>query len=276
MRSALALMRVSFLTAASYRFAMFVSVASLVLQIVPTYFIGRTLDPFMAPAIAGQGSDYFGFLVVGTVAYLLLAAAVDALPRALERGIATGTLELIFSTPSSVASVLVGLTGYELLWTLARALVVLAAAAAFGFHAHWARIPEASVILVMIVATYFGLGMVAGAMVIAFRRTASLQTIVIVGSALFGGVSYPPSLITTALARYSDAPTWIARIADIVPLTYGLRAVRRLTIDGAPTSAVLGDVATLAVFCAAFLALGAFIMALALRRERAEGTLSQY
>jgi ABC-type multidrug transport system permease subunit len=97
-----------------------------------------------------------------------------------------------------------------------------------------------------------------------------------VGSALFGGVSYPPSLITTALARYSDAPTWIARIADIVPLTYGLRAVRRLTIDGAPTSAVLGDVATLAAFCAAFLALGSFTMALALRRARAEGTLSQY
>ncbi|HET9796850.1 MAG TPA: ABC transporter permease [Gemmatimonadaceae bacterium] len=276
MRSALALMRVSFLTAASYRLAMFVSVASLVLQIVPTYFIGKTLDPFMAPAIAGQGSDYFGFLVVGTVAYLLLAAAVDALPRALERGISTGTLELIFSTPSSVASLLVGLTGYELLWTLARALVVFAAAAAFGFHAHWARAPEAFVVLSMVVATYFGFGMVAGAMVIAFRRTASLQVIVIVGSALFGGVSYPPSLITTALARYSDAPTWIARIADVVPLTYGLRAVRRLIIDGETARAVLGDVAILAAFCVACLALGSFAFAAALRRARAEGTLSQY
>lgn len=68
MRSALALMRVSFLTAASYRLAMFVSVAGLALQIVPTYFIGRTLDPFLAPAIKGEGSDYFGFLVMGTVA----------------------------------------------------------------------------------------------------------------------------------------------------------------------------------------------------------------
>jgi ABC-2 type transport system permease protein len=276
MRSALALVRVSFLTAASYRFAMFVSVAGLALQIVPTYFIGRTLDPFMAPAIAGQGSDYFGFLVVGTVAYLLLAAAVDALPRALERGVATGTLELIFSTPSSVASLLVGLTGYELLWTVARCVVVLAAAAVFGFHAHWARLPEASLILAMIVATYFGLGMVAGAMIIAFRRTASLQTVVIVGSAMFGGVTYPPSLVTTALAKYSSAPEWLGRIADIVPLTYGLRAVRRLAIDGQPFGAVIGDVATLAAFCVALLAVGSFAMARALRHARAEGTLSQY
>jgi ABC-type multidrug transport system permease subunit len=251
-------------------------VASLALQIVPTYFIGRTLDSFMAPAIEGQGSDYFGFLVVGTIAYLLLAASVDALPRALERGISTGTLELIFSTPSSTGSLLVGLTGYELLWTAARCLVVLAAAAAFGFHAHWGRLPEAVAILALVVATYFGIGMIAGAMIIAFRRTAALQTVVIVGSAMFGGVTYPPSLVTTAVSRYSNAPEWIGRLVDVVPLTYGLRAVRRLAIDGAPVRAVLSDVGVLAMFCAAFLAAGSLAMTYALRRARAEGTLSQY
>jgi ABC-type multidrug transport system permease subunit len=276
MHSALALMRVSFLTAASYRFAMFVSVASLALQIVPTYFIGRTLDPFMAPAIQGQGSDYFGFLVVGTIAYLLLAASVDALPRALERGISTGTLELIFSTPSSTPSLLVGLTGYELLWTAARCLVVLGAAAVFGFHAHWSRLPEAAAILGLVVSTYFGMGMVAGAMIVAFRRTAALQTIIIVGSAMFGGVTYPPSLVTTALSRYSEAPVWIGRLTEVVPLTYGLRAVRQITIDGVPLRAVLGDVGMLALFCLVFLTLGSLAMTYALRRARAEGTLSQY
>jgi ABC-2 type transport system permease protein len=276
MRSALALIRVSFLTAASYRFAMFVSIASLGLQIVPTYFIGRTLDPFMAPAIQGQGGDYFGFLVVGTIAYLLLAASVDALPRALERGISTGTLELIFSTPSSTPSLLVGLTGYELLWTAARCLVVLGAAAAFGFHAHWSRIPEAVAILALVVATYFGVGMVAGAMIIAFRRTAAVQTIVIVGSAMFGGVTYPPSLVTSAVSRYSNAPVWISRLTEVVPLTYGLRAVRQVTIDGAPLRAVVSDVGILAIFCLVFVSVGSLAMTYALRRARAEGTLSQY
>ena len=276
MRSALALIRVSFLTAASYRFAMFVSVASLALQVVPTYFIGRTLDPFMAPAIKGEGGDFFGFLVVGTIAYLLLAASVDALPRALERGIATGTLELIFSTPSSTGSLLVGLTGYELLWTVARCFVVLAAAAAFGFHAYWSRIPEAAAILALVVATYFGIGLIAGAMIVAFRRTGALQTVVIVGSAMFGGVTYPPSLVTQAVSRYSNAPDWIGRLVEIVPLTYGLRAVRRITIDDAPLRAVLPDVGKLALFCFAFLSVGSLAMSHALRRARAEGTLSQY
>jgi ABC-2 type transport system permease protein len=266
MRSALALIRVSFLTAASYRLAMFVSVAGLALQIVPTYYIGHTLDPFLAPAIKGEGSDYFGFLVMGTVAYLLLAAAVDALPRALEKGIATGTLELIFSTPSSVPSLLIGLAGYELLWTTARAIIVLGAAAAFGFHAHWSRFPEAALILAIIVVTYFGMGLVAGAMIIAYRRTASLQTIVILGSAMLGGVTYPTKLV----------PSWIGRFSDVIPMTYGLRAVRRITIDDWPLRAVLADVGTLVLFCVTFLAIGSLAMTHALRRARAEGTLSQY
>jgi len=270
MRSALALIRANFLTAASYRLAWLMSVGGLAFQIVPTYYVAKTLDPYLGSAIKGEGSDYFGFLVMGTVAYLLLAAAVDSLPRALERGINTGTLELIFSTPSSVPSLLVGLTGYELLWATARCLVVLGAAAVFGFHAHWSRFGEAAVILAMIVATYFGAGMIAGAMMIAYRRTGQLQQVVIVGSAMIGGVMYPTKLVTQV------APQWMARISDFVPMTYGIRAVRRVTIDDWPLRAVLTDVGMLGVFCVVFLALGSVAMTHALRRARAEGTLSQY
>ena len=266
MRSALALIRVSFLTAASYRLSMFISLAALALQIVPTYYIGHTLNPYLAPAIKGQGGDLFGFMVMGTVAYLLLAASVDSLPRALERGISTGTLELIFSTPSPVPALLVGLTGYEILFATMRSVVVLAAAVLFGFHIHWAGLPAAVLILALIVVTYFGVGMIAGGLIIAYRRTAALQTIAIVGSAMLGGVTYPPSLV----------PEWIGRFSSLIPMTYGIRAVRRLVIDGRPVSDVLADVGILAIFCVVLLALGSVAMTHALRRARAEGTLSQY
>ena len=142
-------------------------------------------------------------------------------------------------------SLLVGLTGYELLWATARCFVVLGAAAAFGFHAHWVRFGEAAVILAMIVATYFGAGMLAGAMIIAYRRTGQLQTLMIVGSAMIGGVLYPTKLV----------PQWAARFSDLVPMTYGIRAVRRITIDDWPLRAVLADVGMLGIFCVAFLAL---------------------
>ena len=59
-------------------------------------------------------------------------------------------------------------------------------------------------------------------------------------------------------------------------MTYGIRAVRRVTIDDWPLRAVLVDVGTLGLFCLAFLAIGSVAMTYALRRARAEGTLSQY
>ena len=68
MRSALALVRANFLTAASYRVAWIMSLAGLAFQIVPTYYISKVLDPVLGSSIKGEGSDYFGFLVMGTVA----------------------------------------------------------------------------------------------------------------------------------------------------------------------------------------------------------------
>jgi ABC-type multidrug transport system permease subunit len=71
-------------------------------------------------------------------------------------------------------------------------------------------------------------------------------------------------------------PHWVSRLSDVVPMTYGIRAVRRITIDDWPLRAVLADVGILSIFCLAFLTLGSLGMTHALRRARAEGTLSQY
>jgi ABC-2 type transport system permease protein len=103
-------------------------------------------------------------------------------------------------------------------------------------------------------------------MIVAYRRSGQLQTVVIVGSAMIGGVMYPTKLV----------PQWAARFSDVVPMTYGIRAVRRITIDDWPLRDVLADVGILGIFCVVFLAAGSLAMTYALRRARAEGTLSQY
>jgi ABC-type polysaccharide/polyol phosphate export permease len=61
-----------------------------------------------------------------------------------------------------------------------------------------------------------------------------------------------------------------------MPLTYGLRALRGLLLEGASPAAVAGDVAVLAAFAAALLAAGALVFAAALRYARGAGTLAQY
>lgn len=266
MSAALALVRASWGTAKSYRVGMLVTLATLVFQVVPTYYIGHTLQPFMGPKIVGQGADYFTFLVVGTMTYLLVAAAVDALPRAIERGIGAGTVETLFSTPASAATLVIGLSGYELLWAGAKALLLLLVAAAARAQIVWAAAPAVAAIFALVVVAYFGVGLAAAGLIFAFRRAGPLQTAAIVGSALLAGVSYPTSLIPAAVRGFSG---W-------VPMTYALHAARRLLIDGTGVAAVATDAGILAAFAAGLLALGSLVFVAGLRHARRTGSLGQY
>ena len=101
MREALALLRVSWLSASSYRLGMILSVAGLVVAVLPMYFVAGAIQPLIGDRIAEEGGHYFGFLVVGMLAFSFLSVAVNGLAGAIGGGIATGTPEAMLATRAS-------------------------------------------------------------------------------------------------------------------------------------------------------------------------------
>ena len=266
MREAMALVRASWLTATSYRLNMVFSVLALLVTVVPFYFVAKALQPVMAGAIRNEGQDYFGFLIVGTVAFSFLSAAVTALPGAVGSGIRSGTLEALLATPARLASVLGGLIGYGLLWTAVRALLLVMLGLVLGVQVDWGNVALASGIVGMIVLAYLPVGLAAAALVLAFRTTGPLPQGVLIASGMLGGVYYPTHVI----------PSWIERISDFIPLTYGLRALRRTLLDGASFGVIAADLAVLLAFIV-ILSLGAAVaFHAALGHARRAGTLAQY
>jgi len=71
-------------------------------------------------------------------------------------------------------------------------------------------------------------------------------------------------------------PDWIEPISHALPVTYGLRALRRILLEQQSFSAVAGDVAVLALFAAVLLALSLLAFRLAFGYARRSGTLAQY
>lgn len=266
MREAMALVRASWLTASSYRLNMVLSVIALLVTVVPFYFVAEALQPLMAGPIRDEGQDYFGFLIVGTVAFSFLSTAVTALPGAVGSGIRSGTLEALLATPARLPSVLGGLIGYGLLWTTVRATLLIALGLVLGVQVDWGNVALASGIIGMIVLAYLPLGIAAAALVLAFRTTGPLPQGVLIASGMLGGVYYPTHVI----------PSWIERISDVIPLTYGLRALRRTLLDGASLSAVATDLAVLAGFIVVLSVAAAMAFRLALGHARRAGTLAQY
>jgi ABC-2 type transport system permease protein len=262
----LALMRVSMLTAASYRLSLVISLVGLLASVVPLYFVANALQPVMADAIRSQGGQYFAFVLVGMIAFSFIPAAMNSIPGAIGGGISTGTLETLTSTPTRLPTLLAGLVGYSFCWLILRSLLLVAAGSLLGAQFVWSSLAVGTGILALTVLAYLPIGLIAASLVLAFRTAGPLVQGVSVLSVLLGGVYYPTHVI----------PSWIETLSFAVPLTYGLRALRQTVLEGLPLASVLPDVGILAAFAAVLLVLGVVVFQYALRYARRVGTLSQY
>lgn len=261
-----AMFRADLQSALTYRLQIVLSLAGIVVSIVPIFFISGALQPLMAESIRNEGAQYFGFIVVGTVTFLFISGAVNALPAALSGGIRTGTLEALLSTPTSVPTLLSGLITYNFAWISLRTLVMLGGASILGAQFMWSNALLSLLILVLIVLAYLAFGVLAAALVLAFRTTGPFTKVVLTLSGLLGGVYYPTHVI----------PSWIHDLTVFIPLTYGLRALRRAFMEGARLDAVAEDVAILGALATVLLVFSLVVFQYTLQRAKRAGTLAQY
>jgi ABC-2 type transport system permease protein len=144
--------------------------------------------------------------------------------------------------------------------------VLLAGGWLLGASIAPASLPFALVILAVIVLAHAAIGLLSGAMVLAFRTAGPLSRLVLVASSLLGGVYYPTHVI----------PSWLRVVSEVLPLSYGLRALRRVLLQGASFSDVAPDLLILLGETAVLVALGVGVFSLAFRYARRQGTLAQY
>jgi len=160
-----------------------------------------------------------------------------------------------------LAREVIGTSGAE----VAAGLIVLAGVA-LGVEFVWSALPLVVMVIGLATVGYVAIGLVAGALILLFRTAGPIVPGVVAATSLLGGVYYSTSVI----------PSWIQHLSEIIPLTYALRASRRLFLDGATLGAVGDDVAVLAVLTGALVVLGWVSFVLALRYAKRAGTLSYY
>ena len=265
-RAALALTHASWRTARSYRVSFFLSFASLLVTIVPVYFVATALQPFMATVIAEQGREYFGFVLLGTAMLTLVAPALSSFASAVSGGLSSGFFEALLVTPTPLPALLAGQTGYAALWAVARVVLLIAAGTFLGVEVHWLKLPEALLAITLAMAAYAGIGLVAAALVVSFRTNAALPQAMLVFSTVLGGVYFPTSVLPPALAP----------VAEWLPLTPALRALRQAVLLGYPLSTVAGDLLRLLGLATGCVLIGVISLRTAFRYARRTGSLAQY
>jgi ABC-2 type transport system permease protein len=261
-----AMWKAGFLTAWSYRVRFALSLASVAITVVPMFFVAGALQPVMGTAIENEGQRYFDFLVLGFVCLALVQVCVSALPNQVGGDIQNGFFETLTGTPAGIPAVLMGLVAYPVFWALLKNTILVLLALIMGMHFKLTSLPDTALIIGLLLIAHIGVGLVATAAVITFRSTLALPELILSGSALLGGVYWPTSVI----------PSWIQRISEVLPVSYGLIALRKTALDGAPLSAVQNEVMSLAAFALFFSAAGGLAMAAAIANARRRGSLSYY
>jgi ABC-2 type transport system permease protein len=261
-----ALIRSNWLAASSYKLGFLFSFGSLVLSVVPIFFIAGALQTTMANVIKGQGDQYFAFLVVGLIAINLVSSTIYALPGGLQTATSTGTLEALLATPTSVSALLVGLSGYEVLFSMVRGLVMLIAAGALGAHIAWLQLGASLPIVLLVVLAHLPIAILTAAMVLAFRTRGPLPQLILLASTFLGGVYYPTTVI----------PGWIESLSAFLPITYGLTALRAVLLEGRSIATVWRDLSILGAFTVVSSLASGVAFRAALRYARKVGNLAQY
>ena len=261
-----ALLRASWFQARSYRFSLVMQVVSLVLTVVPTYFIATALQPMMAQSISAEADQFFAFVLVGAIAMSLVSTTWSTLPSAVGGGISSGYFESLLMTRAPLPVILGGMTAYGLVIALIRAAIMLTAGWFLGARVAWGLLLPAMAILALLVIAHWGIALIASALMIAFRTYGPLLAIVTTLSMLFGGVYYPVSAI----------PSWLKAIAAATPLAYGTRALRRVLLQGDVSALFSADVGMVLAFAALLLMAGGFAVQQAMLYARRAGTLGAY
>ncbi len=267
MRSLLAVARAYALGMLTYRTRTLVSLLSVLVAVVPVYFVAAALQPLAAKAIASESNEYFTYLIVGSVASFVIAEAVSAIPSLIGGYITSGTLEQLLTTPIRWPSLIGGLLTYGFGWAALRALVLLVTAWIWATSTiAWFRIVEFSAVMALLAVAYLGVGLIAGALVLLVRSSMFVPQGVLTVSTLLGTVYFPVAVL----------PAGIAPLSGLVPMTPALRVARQLLLKDQSLMTVLPELLQLTGWAIAGVVIGGLCFHLALQHARRAGTLTQY
>jgi ABC-2 type transport system permease protein len=207
------------------------------------------------------------YLLVGSLVWSYLAVVFDAIGEMIAWERWEGTIEYTLMAPVRRSLHLIGTCLYAVTYSIIRAVLIFAVVALiFSVRLTNANVATALIVVAVGSVSVIGLAIVAAVLPLLFTERGAQMTFVIhSGLLLISGVYAPIEVL----------PGWLQALAPLSPMTYVLRSVRAGLLEGAPPSAVVGDLAILLVMGAVLVPGGLLIFRAAERYARRTGRLKR-
>jgi ABC-2 type transport system permease protein len=258
-----AVFRRDLLTALRYRGAFLLTAVGALTELAAFYYLSRAIGPGFRP----EGLDYFSFLLVGTGFYTFLVMGIHSFLQTVQEAQQTGTFEVLMTTPTP-PPILVSLSAMSAFSRNVLQLVLYLGVGLLIFGGNAPRPAVAASVLVFFlsVAIAIAIGLMAAALQVAIQK----------GPLVLWALGSGAWLLTGTLFPVASLPRGLRFIAELIPITHALDAMRKALLHAATVSTLRREIGILTSFVLILLPLGLAMFSYSLRRARQEGTLSAF
>jgi ABC-type polysaccharide/polyol phosphate export permease len=252
------------LTVIRYRSSFVMGIGAAAAELAAFYFLARSVGPGFRP----EGMGYFPFLLVGTGFYTFLMMGIHAFLASVQEAQQTGTLEVLMTTATPAPTLLFLSAISAFARNTARLGLYLLAGFLLLSGNNFARPNIGAALLVLIFS--FTIAMAIGILAAAIQLTMQKGSAVMW---LFGSMAW---FMTGTLFPVSSLPKPLVILANLIPITHCLNALRLALFQSADVAGLMREISVLAWFAIVLLPSSLVIFSYTLSRARLEGTLSFY
>jgi ABC-2 type transport system permease protein len=264
---ALAFLRRDWQTETSYKLDFFLRAFRMVGALILFFFIGKLVQPDATGDLSKYGGNYFAFAVIGLGLAGFFQQMLTLFATSIRTAQMTGCLEAMLSTQTDPTPIVLMSSIFGILWSGVQLLVLfLVSTLAFRIDLGQANYLGSIVIFILATFTFVSFGVLSAAIIVWLKKGDPIGWIISTLGAMIGGAYFPLDVM----------PVWLQKVAQVIPITHALDAMRMTLLKGA----TLGDVAEptiiLGVMAAVLFPISIWLFSVSVTTAKREGTLMQY
>ncbi len=242
----------------SYKLSFLFEAIHIFITVAAFFFLAGLLG---AKSLQGYGA--FPFILIGLAVNAYMTTCLVCFTQVVRGAQVAGTLKAVLVTPTSATQFLAFSSMYPLARATLDAAIYGIGGLALGLSL--ARVNPVATFLVFVASllAFCSIGLLSATFILIFKRGDPLLWLFGSGSWLLGGVIYPSDVL----------PEWLRRLAELLPITHALRALRATLLSDATLTTVRPELTALIVYAVVGLPLSIAIFNLGLERARISGTL---
>jgi ABC-2 type transport system permease protein len=257
-----AILRRDLLTTVRHRSGFVMTAFGVFTELAAFYYLSRAVGPGFRP----DGVDYFPFLLVGTGLYTFFVMSAQAFLNSVQEAQQTGTLEVLMTTSTAPAELLILSAISAFAGSLVNLIVYLGAGVTLFRAAIHPNLLSCVVVFCLSILIAVAIGILVAAFQVEIQK----------GSALLWLLSSGLWFISGTMFSIRSLPPALGLIARVIPFTYAIDGMRAALLEGRSLDAMAPTLAALAAFGLVLFPVALGALSLSLRRARRFGTLSSY